>query len=170
MSQDVEASVALPEIRLLLARLENEARFADNRSATASIMESILSADSEEALFERQDAGAVASKDFLNRPFRLRESDIQWKRSAANFVEEGAFPFYALLTVTEMATGDRVVLDTGASSVVAVLSKLQDLHGFERYEEEGGRPLQFVGKTVASGRTIVMLMPVVLEAAKRAKK
>lgn len=153
----------LAEVRLLLTKLKNEVEFAADQPGTTAawqIMESMLAAENEEELFDRQEAGAIASKDFTLRPFRLQEGDIQWKKSSQGFVEQGAFPFYALLHVTDMESGDHVVIDSGSPSVIGVLSKLIDLKGFERFEADGGRPFQFVAKPVSSGYSVILLKPV----------
>jgi hypothetical protein len=67
----LEPTANLNEVRLLLTRLQNEVSFSEENGGTAlSIMESMLAAESEEELFDRQEAGAVSSKDFVLRPFR----------------------------------------------------------------------------------------------------
>lgn len=169
MTQAIQPMASLTEVRTLLTRLQNEVQFAEESGGTAlSIMESMLAAESEEELFDRQEAGAISSKDFVLRPFRLLPENIQWKKSNQAFVEQGGFPFYALITVTDMETGERVVIDTGSPSCISVLSKLVEFdeetrpkRSFEPFREKGGRPLQFVGKPVASGNTVILLKPVI---------
>ena len=165
MSEDVVTrDVALPEIRRLLGKLSLEAT-QDNggRDAAMAIMESILKAETLEEAFDRQEAGTVSSKDFTLRPFRLLPENISWKKSASGYIEQGGFPFYALLRVTDMATGDEVVVDSGSPSVISILEKALSLDSFEPFRADGGMPLQFVGKPVSSGYSIVMLKPVAVE-------
>lgn len=165
----LEPTANLNEVRLLLTRLQNEVSFTEENGGTAlSIMESMLAAESEEELFDRQEAGAVSSKDFVLRPFRLLPENIQWKNSNKAYIEQGGFPFYALITVTDMETGDRVVIDSGSPSVISILSKLVEfddpsraVRSFEPHRERGGRPLQFVEKPVSSGYSVILLKPVV---------
>lgn len=178
MTDVIPPGIALPEIAMLVRKLDFESQSSDSRAAALSIMEGMLRAETEEELFERQEAGTVSSKDFILRPFRLLAENVQWKKSSAVLIEQGGFPYYALLTVTDMETGTDVVVDSGAPSVISVLSKLLDMdtddrpmekRAFERFRADGGRPLQFVEKPVSAGN-VIMLKPVVTEAAKRGKK
>ena len=170
---------ALPQIRLLLSRLNfSAAEQGDNRNTSLAIMDSILAAETEEELFERQEAGLISSKDYTLRPFRLLPEAITWKPSAQGFIDQGGFPFYAILRVTDMETGDTVAVDSSAPSVISVLDKMLQWddegrplaqRAFERFRADGGRPLQFVAKQVASGFSVVMLKPVITEAPKTAR-
>jgi hypothetical protein len=137
--------------------------------AAMAIMENILRAETEEELFERQNAGTISSKDFTLRPFRLLPENIDWKKSNPGYVEQGGFPYYVLLRAVTMDDGADVVLDSGSPSVLSILEKLVEFdsedrpiekRAFERFREDGGRPLQFVEKPVASGYSVIMLMPV----------
>lgn len=158
----------LPHIRSLIGKLELEAT-VDSKSSTYSIMERILAAETEEEIFDAQEAGSIGSKDHTLQPFRLQASGIEWKKSGQVYIDQGGFPYYALLHVTDIATGEELVINAGGPSVVSVLSNLLSLDGderpiekrpFERYREEGGRPLQFVPKPVASGFSVILLRPV----------
>lgn len=164
----VQASEALPAIRGLMRKLELEVQAsANDPTVQLSIMENILAATTEEEVYERQETGTVASKEFTNRPFRLRMEDITWKKSADTYINQGAFPYYAILRVTDMETGEEVVIDTGAATVVASLVALIDIDNsgdgksgpFSRYGTDG-KPLQFVPKPMASGNVIILLKPV----------
>lgn len=158
---DPRTDVALPaqftEMASMIARLQLETQLPDDgfRVDIASIMENILRADTEEEIFARQDAGSVASKDFTNRPFFLKSSDVTWKMTAAGFREQGAFPFFALLKVRDADTGQDVVVNAGGATVVAVLDKLTRIGALD---EE--RCLMFVEKPVTSGFSVILLRPV----------
>lgn len=170
-SAEVATVVALPEIRLLMSRLDFSASDeSDNKNTALAIMETMLGAETEEELFERQEAGLLSSKDYTLRPFRLLPEGISWKKSAQGFIDQGGFPFYVILRVTDMETGNEVAVDSGAPSVISVIDKLLqwddasrplDKRSFERFRADGGRPLQFVPKATSSGQSIVMLKPVV---------
>lgn len=172
-SDVVPHGVALPEIRALLGKLSLEAQAENSsRDAQMAILENILRAETLEEAFQRQEAGTVASKNFTLRPFRLLPENIDWKRSASGYVEQGGFPFYALLRVTEMGTGDELVVNTGSISTIGVLEKAIEFddesrpiekRSFEAHRADGGLPLQFVPKTMASGFDVILLMPVVTE-------
>lgn len=156
------------EVRNLLQRLEIESSLeSDNRQAQLSIIQGLLAAESEEELFERQEAGTISSKDFLGRPFRLLPENIAWKKSASQYVEAGGFPFYALLQVTDIEKDEGVVLDAGGYTVVSILDKLMQFddesrpmekRSFEPYRGFGGRALVFDGKPATNG-TVVLLKP-----------
>jgi hypothetical protein len=142
------------------------------------IMDNILAAETEEELFARQEAGATAGRDFVNRPFRLLPENVTWKKSNDGFIKQGGFPFWALLRVLDMETDEYVVIDCGGKSVVAVLDKLLQFddesrplqsRSFERFRAEGGRPLQFVAKPVSSGQAVLLLKPVATGTATRDK-
>lgn len=169
----VPHGVALPEIRRLLGKLSLEAA-TDNssRDAQMAILENILRAETLEEAFQRQEAGTIASKEFTLRPFRLLPENIDWKKSASGYVEQGGFPFYALLRVTEMGSGEEIVVNTGSISTIGVLEKAlefddesrpTELRSFESHRNDGGLPLQFVAKTMASGFDVILLMPVAVE-------
>lgn len=176
MSTDItpanNAAANLPEVRALIRRLEMDAVTETATADRFAIMEAILAAESEDELFEKQEAGTVSSKDYLNKPFRLLPENITWKKSGQSYIDQGGFPFYVLLRVTEMATGDDIVIDCGSFSVISVLDKLLEFdtedrepekRSFERFRADGGRPLQFVGKQATNG-TVVLLKPVAIEA------
>ena len=166
----VRNTAELPGVKALLNRLDIEAGLADEQGPVTqlSIMESMLVAESEEELFAAQEAGTTSSQDFLNRPFRLSRGGIEFKRARPEFVSQGGFPFYAILQVEDMQSGERRVVSSGSYSVLAVLNKLlefdDDSRDFERrsfapFEDEGGRPFMFVGKSAPNG-TVVTMVPV----------
>jgi hypothetical protein len=120
-----------------------------------SIMDNILAAESEEEVFTRQEAGSTASKDYINRPFTLLAENITWRKTAAAYLEQGAFPFYAMCRVHDVNEEEEVVLNGGGASFVAVLSKLQDFGALD-----GKRQFMLVEKPVASGNTVILVKPV----------
>lgn len=172
----IPAGVALPQIAAMIRRLESAALTADDRATQLRIMENILSAEDEESLFRAQEAGTVSSKNFLEIPFRLRAAGIEWRQSAPQYVEQGQFPVYALLTVETLEHGDTVVVNAGGLSTCAVLAKMTEWdedtsrpvekRPFAAYEEDGGRPMQFVARTTTSGYDVILLKPVVVAPAK----
>lgn len=86
------------------------------------IMEDILSADTFEDIFAAQEKGGmVAGKDFANRPFYLTGDGIQYQKSKYK-----AVPFYAMLRVTEYASGEEIILNCGGKTFLAVLVALQE--------------------------------------------
>lgn len=97
------------------------------------IMEDILSAETFEEIFAAQEKGGMTSgKDFANRPFFLQGSDIQWQKS-----RHKAVPFYALMKVTDFASGEEIMLNCGGKTFVCVLRGLQ-MAGY--FTEEKGCP------------------------------
>jgi hypothetical protein len=157
------------EIAALVERLKIETQIPDDefRADIAAIMENILRADSEEEVFARQEAGGVASKDYVNRPFTLSVEGIQWKLTGHAFREGGSFPFYAMLKVVDSETGNDMLINAGGATVVAVLDKLARLGALDE-----PRSLMFVEKPVASGFSVILLRPIKTAAAPspRAKK
>lgn len=165
----IPSAVALPQIARMIQDIETRATGTDSRLVQFEILESMLGAENEEALFSAQEATTVASKDFIEIPFRLQAEDIRWYASAPNYVEQGGFPFYALLTVTTIQHGDRVVVNAGGLSVIGILRKLleweetkpADEKPFAPYADEGGKPLQFVSRATNGGFNVVLLKPVI---------
>lgn len=158
------------ELSALVERLKLETTIGaedEFRVDIASIMENILRAESEEEVFARQEAGGVASKDYVNRPFTLQVEGIQWKPTGAAFRADGAFPFYAMLNVVDSETGNEMLINAGGATVVAVLDRLARLGALD-----DARSLMFVEKPVASGYTVILLRPIKTAAAPspRAKK
>lgn len=145
---------AYPRIAAMMQRLSLETSVGENddfRYDIAEIVENILNADTDAELFERQEIGSIASKDYTGKPFYLDKSGITWKRSAL----DGIFPFYALLRVTDMETGEVRVINTGGATCIAVLDSLV-MRGY--LDEEKG--LMFVEKATASGYSVIMVRPV----------
>jgi len=128
----VETTVAAleethPGLAAMIRGLAVEASFAetngDAETFVLNIMEGILSAESEDEIFEAQEAGGTSGKDFANRPFTVNDSGIVWRIS--NIENDKGFPFYAMMTVTEIATGEEVTLTCGGKTFVCVLRALQ---------------------------------------------
>lgn len=160
---DVAPAIALPEIRRLINKLSIEASLPSETGGgidvQLDILESILAAESEEEVFERQTLGGISSKDYVNIPFRLRSEGIDWKRSA--FQGSKNFPYFMLLHVVEMGSGEEKVITAGGVTTVGVMARLQELDSFAAWEPEG-KPLMFVSKTAMSGYDYLLVQPVKL--------
>ena len=160
-STTVDIPQQYPRIAAMMERLSIECSIQpeeDFRYDIAEIVENMLAGESPEEVFARQDAGSLASKDFLNHPFLLHKDGITWKRSTMGSV----FPFYALLRVTDISTGETRVINTGGATCIAVLDALV-VRGY--LDEEKG--LMFVEKPTAAGFSVVMIRPVPVPAGKR---
>lgn len=169
--KDLASVAVLPELRRALTVLQNEAEAATRSNAALSIFNSIMAATSEAEVFDAAEAGTTASKDFVNKAFRLQRYDIKWQKSAAQYTEQGSFPFYTLLTVTDMEDGEQKVINCGSPSVIATLLRLSELEDddtvaekpFKPFEADGGKPMQFVEKAAASGNNVILIKPVHLQ-------
>lgn len=161
MSDEQSVAVRMPHLVEMLQRLKGQAEIVGtgmgSQDAAFSIMESILSAEDEESAFAAALAGTTASRDFTNRPFRLRVQDIEVRMSS--YVERNSLPFFLLMRVTTLDTQEPVVINCGAYSTVAIIDKLVQLGSFDRWESEGGMPLQFVSRPTAAGYNVVILQP-----------
>lgn len=125
--------------------------------AVMQIMESILNAaDDEDSIFAAANAGTLSSKEWKNHPFRLQEVDIQYKRSAVTYREQGGFPWYSLLQVTDLEDGVLKPVTCGGYSAVTTIWKLQLSGVLAKYKDEGGMPLQFVGKQTSRFEVILV--------------
>jgi hypothetical protein len=149
-----------------LARITEEDG-GDSNDFIMGLMDKILSAGSEEEIFASAESGMVAGKDFAGRPFYLRREDISWKKASQGFIDGGAFPFYAIFTVTEIVTGQEATLDTGGKSLVAQLFALYNTPN-DRIKDDlldpvkypNGRPLVIMSHESDAGAYIT-LRPVV---------
>jgi hypothetical protein len=146
-----------PEVMLFARALDIEVGMPGDGPSTAvfDIMAQILNATDEDSVFEAAQAGLTSGKDFKDIPFRLRREDIEWKRSASAYTENGQFPFYAMLRVTTLKDGEMKSISCGASTFCAVLFKLQKLGAFDQYEEDGGMPLVITGKPAGVGEVLI---------------
>lgn len=166
MTSEIVQTKEFARVQALMTRLSIEADLPESNVTTdviLTIMDNMLDAATPEELWAAQEAGATASKDFINRPFTLRTEDVTWKKSSI----EGptSFPFYAMCNVTDLASGETVLLNGGGSSFVAVLSKLQEFEWLD-----GERAFQLVEKQTGSGKTVILMKPVATVPAPGAKR
>jgi hypothetical protein len=126
----------------------------DNTDFIAGLMESILSAESIEDIFDAQESGMISGKDFTNRPFLIMDaSDIQWTQSTKTG-RHGAFvlPFYAVIKVREISNPDvEVTINCGGTTFVSVLFALWDRGYFDAEKAPDGRAFQITATEAASG-------------------
>lgn len=161
-STEVEAKPVkqLRGLHSMVSMLEIEASLQDGNDSAefvAELMDKMLTAETEEELFGMAEVGTIPGKDFVARPFRLKNDGIRWMRSRADLVAQGGFPYYALMDVEEIETGQTVTLNCGAKTFVATLFRLQKLGGFDQYEN--GRPLMIKSKSAGNG-DVLILVPV----------
>lgn len=158
-----------PALRMMIRALALQSSFDDSASAddfAMRVMEGVLQAETEQDVYDAQEVGMTAGKDFTDRPFFLYEEDISWKRSAEAYISQKAFPFYAILNVTEIDTGEVVTLDCGGKAFVSALYRLTQMDNpdpFDLDKYPNGKPLQIKAKPVPAG-TVLFLKPVNLAA------
>lgn len=139
-----------------LARITEDTDSTQAGQDAASIMESILSAETEEGVFAAQEGGSLSTQDYVNKPFRLLPENVQFRKST---IEGQGLPFYALMRVTDEETGDELVVNGGGNSFVSVLWKLIQLGALEGYGKSGGRMFMVAEKGTQSGFTVLLLKP-----------
>lgn len=122
--------------------------------ATFEIMESILAAEDMDALFAAANAGTTAGRDFIDRPFYW-DGNGQYKLSTVGLRSPGGFPFYWLGKVTDMSTGERIVLNCGGHSFVPVFWRMSKLDPFSKYGPEGV-PLVLKEKKLDESRSVII--------------
>lgn len=155
---DAARTAVFKKIAAFAAKLDLESTIDDGEidPTVFEIMAGILGADTEDAIFAAANKGTIATKTYLDQPFLLKRADIQFKLSGRRFTEEGGFPYYALLRVTDLATGEIVTLNGGGKSFLTTIWALQKSNSFERYEETGGMPMVLIGKIASSGNIVVI--------------
>lgn len=161
----IDVSRVPEHVRTMLQRLDVNAT-SDTASAQLDIMSRILEATTEEEIFAAANAGTVSGQSVAGRNFLLHSFD--WKRSAPAFVQQGAFPFYALCRVTMMDTGEDHVLDCGGFTFVSVLDGLDRLGAIEAKENgQGGYPMVLEARPMPSGFTVLIPHPAKVPAASK---
>lgn len=121
------------------------------------IVESILSAETEEEIFDAQEAGSESGKEFIDRPFFLTEDGLTFRRSM--IPTPGSLPFYAMMDITEISTGEEHVVSCGGISVVSVLFSLRAKEFLNAEKYPTGKPLVLIGKSTAAGYTRLEIRP-----------
>lgn len=162
---------ALPNVGILLRDLDTEAIAVEESGIDVSlqIMEQILSAETEEDLWRAQNASTISGQEFVDRPFLMKSSQIDWKRSRENYIAQGGFPFYFLARVLDLGTNEEVVVNCGGKTVVAMVRKLQKLGAFDQYEN--GRPLMLKSNGgTESGNEYLTIHPAIVAPATNGKK
>jgi len=166
MSSEVAQKVTFTAVANLMTRLSDVAESTSEETHKydiLSIMENILNAETPEELWERQQAGGLSSKDYINKPFQLLSDNLTWRKSTLTG-SDTTFPFYAMCRVNDVESGEEKVVNGGGFSFVSVLSKLQE---FGMLDEK--HTYQLVEKQTSAGYNVVLIMPVATAAsAKRA--
>lgn len=157
-----------PQLLAMLESFVQEAQVVENSPTFVyDIMEAILNAESFDDIFAAQDAGGLSGKEFTQRPFYLRGEDITIRKST---IEGGdGLPFYAILTVTEIHTGEQHTLNCGGKTFMAVLYALRERGYFNDAPEEG-RAFVLIGTDSEAGYTYLSLKPFQQAPARRGKK
>jgi hypothetical protein len=128
---------------------------------SSRIQEKILNATTEEEIFAASQGGTVAGKDFLNRPFRLREEGVRVMESTIEPSKDNPNPepFYLLMDVVDLADGEEVTLNCGGKGIVATVISLRDNGILAKYEGQGGMPLMLTAKSTRKGNDVLNIQP-----------
>lgn len=121
--------------------------------AVYDIMSRILDSEDADAVFAAAMAGTTAGKDFIDVPFLVKRDDWEWKKSAAMFREQGGFPFYTLMRVVNLQTGEQQVVSCGGYTHCTVMWRLAQLQEFDK--ESDGLPMVLKGKPAPAGIVII---------------
>lgn len=113
----------------------------------ADQVDNILTAETEDDIWDADEGGTTAAKDLTGVPLRIHSYDV---------VESGKFKtdfgVYALLNATNLVTGADVRLNTGAP---LVLAKLRAFEARELLPVD----VIFEGIETASGNTVLKMRP-----------
>jgi hypothetical protein len=117
-----------------------------NADTMSMLAQALRQAEGAESVAEAlREAPTASSKDVLDRPFLAHGFTIHEGQ-----FEEGELPFFASIEAEFKELPERVILNTGAFKILAVLRKLEEIG-------EWPIPLVFVGKQTRKGRTVVSL-------------
>lgn len=149
------------EINAFYSKLALEAVLVENEGGEGfadEIIRNVLAAETEEDILDAGDVGTLATKEFINTPFRLRDDHMEVRKSTLTD-EDGKKknPFFLLMDVTEIATGEDVTLNCGARTVMTQFVSLRDSGVLKRYEDEGGMPLVITTKSTKGGNEVLVL-------------
>lgn len=155
-AEGVERVKAMAQAIAIEASIEDPTASSEN--FVYEIMDNILSAETEEEVYEAQEVGTTGTKDFVGVAFRLKDANISWRKSGMwDPTKPGSFPFFAVMTVTRLDTGEDEVVSGGGLTFVASLYRLQQLNAFDSHEADGGKPLVITAKPTGSGFHVLML-------------
>jgi hypothetical protein len=147
-----ETGKDLPMLRSMMQQLAMEAELDASDLSTdfvMELMEGILNAGSAEEIFAAQETGMMSGKDFAGRPFYLSSDNIQVRRTS---FEGKGLPFYFMLKVVEVATGEEVVVNCGGQTFLAALQGLRNIDYFDATEENPmGRAISLVSHASPAG-------------------
>jgi hypothetical protein len=146
-------------IQELRALAELQAESAEGKNDfLVKLMAGILNAETLEDMFTAQspdNGGMIASKNFIDRPFKLSVGDIVWKLSDEKYRKNNSgLPFYAILQqVVEVETGEEHTIDAGGLTVVTTLFKMVK-HGWL----DTPKILKFVGTESSNGTFLTLAL------------
>lgn len=108
----------------------------DPAAIEQEIIAKVLSAESADDVLAVEDT--VSLKDIVDQ--ELRVNDVKWNRSKL----DGRHPVYAVIDATRIADGERMVVTTSASRVMAQLLKLAQLGALPRdvIARQSGQPTE----------------------------
>lgn len=142
----------------------------DDSGSTAAfdIMEQVLAGGDMEAIFAAANAGTTSGKDYVDKPHYLRKEDIQWKLSTVGMKAEG-FPFYILAKVTDMETGERLVINCGGLTYCGTIYALSKIGAFDQFGPEG-MPFVIKEKKIDEVKSVLIPQKYVIPGAAKAPK
>lgn len=152
-----------PAVMRMFDVCRTEATLDDDTSfGGLSIAERILSAESEEEIFAAANAGTKGGRDYIDRPFLLKEDDITIRESQRTDLDGGLIDprdqkmYFGLLNVTDLETGNQETINTGSPSLLSTILALRDGGHMAKYTESGGMPLVIKGKPTANGTVLIL--------------
>lgn len=153
----------------MLAEVMLEASMDESGSMAAfDIMEQVLAGGDMDAIFAAANAGTTSGKDYIDKPHYLRKDDIQWKISTVGLETDG-FPVYILAKVTDMETGERLVINCGGLTYCGAIFALGKLGAFEQFGDQG-MPMVIKAKQVDAVKAVLIPQKYVMPGAQKAPK
>ena len=154
---------------MMLREVMLEVGMDDSGSLAAfDIMEQVLAGGDMDAIFAAANAGTTSGKDYVDKPHYMRRDDVQWKLSTVG-MKAGGFPFYILTKVTDMETGERIVLNCGGLTYCGAIFALGKIGAFEKFGDEG-MPLVIKAKQIDEVKSVLIPQKYVIPGAAKAPK
>lgn len=144
------------ERRALDVQMDDEPEWA---GGVDSMAERILLAETEEEIFAAGElAGTTGGRDYVNEPFLLKSGDYRVRVSNIRDDKGNSkgVGYYLLMRVTDYASGEEKVLNTGAPAIVTQVTHFDETGILAKYDEDGGMPMMIGSKPSGEGNVLFL--------------
>jgi hypothetical protein len=151
-----------PLVQAWLERRANDVKFAEEpdwAGGVDSMAERILLAETEEEIFAAGElSGTTGGRDYVNEPFLLKSDDYIVRVSNIRDSDGNSkgVGYYLLMRVTDYASGEEKIINTGAPAVVTQITHFDEKGILAKYDEDGGMPMMIGSKPSGEGNVLFL--------------